>query len=174
VESSSPKKARGPLERALIGRLSSDGAGGYRLSEHEWPGLRRLLDQTLAGPDAWSAIRRWLQLSVAMDGALASPEVGQRMRQLLREAPGGVALVRRHLLKVGAIDDVRAFLKSEARSQTPTAPMLDRRPPRNTVRLSEFLDLAGGQGVPRVIRRDPTRWPSQDGSEKDRMSWPRE
>ncbi len=167
-------RVRGPLERALIGRLVADGSGGFRLGEHELPALRRILEQALSGPEAWSEIRRWLQLSVAMEGRLASPQVAQVMRRLLREAPKGVELVRQHLLKAGAIDEVRAFLKSEARSDTPTAPMHDRSAPSHTVRLSEFLDLAGGQGVPRVIRRDQERWPSQGGSEKDRMSWPRE
>lgn len=174
MESKSQPRVRGPLERALIGRLVADGSGGFRLGEHELPALRRILAQALSGPDAWSEIRRWLQLSVAMEGRLASPAVAEVMRRLLRETPGGVALVRRHLLKAGAIDEVRAFLKREARSETPTAPMHDRSTPNHSVRLSEFLDLAGGQGVPRVIRRDQARWPSQGGSEKDRMSWPRE
>lgn len=174
MESQPRARVRGPLERALIGRLLPDGEGGYRLADHELPALQRLLEKALAGPEAWSEIRRWLQLSVAMEGALASPQVAQAMRRLLREAPGGVALVRRHLLKAGAIDEVRAFLRSEARSETPTAPMHDREAPNHTLRLSQFLDLAGGQGVPRVIRRDPTQPPSRRGSEKDRMSWPRE
>lgn len=174
MESTSQPRARGPLERALIGRLLADGRGGFQLAEYELPGLRRILEQTLRGPEPWSEVRRWLQLSVAMDSSLASPQVAEVMRRLLREAPGAVALVRRHLLKAGAIDEVRTFLRSEARSETRTAPMFDREAPARTVRLAAFLDLAGGQGVPRVIRRDQERWPSQAGSEKDRMSWPRE
>jgi hypothetical protein len=141
------------LEESIVARLAHGHEERFELALEELPGLRLVLQRVLQTPQVLFELTRALALSVALRETLGSPRAGERVLHLLKSEPRAVELIRKELIKTGAIDEVRAFRHAEDRAEPLTAPRFDSRSPgQSGIPLSCFLDPAGGR-VPRVIRR---------------------
>lgn len=147
-------QSRSELERVLLGQLQPGQEERFVLPESGRLAVARTLAQLRASADPWPEVRRALALKVALETRLGSPSVGAALSSLLRAEPALVDLIRRHLLKARAIDEVRAFQEQEDREEALAAPRHDAPPPPRSVRLASFLDPAGGPRLPKVIRRE--------------------
>ncbi len=141
------------LEHVVTSNLEVGTEERFALPAHAFEAIRRALAAAAETRQAKAELYRYLALAAAFDGKLESPGVALRMRALLAAEPEALRVVQLQLIHAEHIDETRRFRRREGRAVDLDAPVHDRNEStEGTIPLREFLDVAGGIGVPRVRR----------------------
>ncbi len=127
------------LELAIVASLRVGAAERYELDAGELPALSRILQARLQRPTASRELLAALKLAEALE-VLESPSAARAIIGLLRSEPEAVALIRKRILRNGAIDETRRFQKREGRLDPPTAPTIETTNEISGIRLASLLD----------------------------------
>lgn len=145
------------LEQAVLDALRPGQRERFELEPRDTPRVRATLARVLRGRSAAEEVHRLIDLISALHRRLSSPTAAERLRDVLRDSPEALHLIRSQTFMRGAEAELRRFRVREGRETLRRAPLHDASPPSAGLILRDMLD---------PLARRPSRLPG--GHDHDR------
>ena len=136
------------IEQAVLNALERGSSEDYELPAHRRDPLAAAVQRAAVGPDAVAEMQRLLELTSALAGELNSLTAAEAIREMIRDCPEALNVVRTHILRDDAADEVRSFLEREGRAVPLKAPKVDDQTNGEQTKLRDFLN-PGSERRPR-------------------------
>lgn len=131
------------LEQVVLGQLRRARTQRFELAPSGPKVLARALERAVAGPNAKAELQRFLQLIVALDGRLGSPDAAQALREVLRGCARARMLALRWFSPGAEMDRAQRFAVAQGARDRALAPRQDAAEPQDTLRVKDLMDPFG-------------------------------
>ena len=138
------------IDNVIFAVLCKGTCEKFELTEDAARQLRAAFEGMMKRPGAESEVRRLLAIAVALERELESPTAASTLLAILRADPIASLIVSTKILREGAVDETRRFLRSEGREEVLRAPSFA------TIRKSSWQQPAEDPETPasaRLMRR---------------------